>query len=192
MGNSSHCDHAGNFRRQNRSGKDHVAIGRFKSIGINVTDLEQAYAFWSEVLGWEPVRKAEWHGWLGYLDDPDSDNYLILNVTTNAPVALNPPTHHEANRVHIDIYPNEEMDKAIEDIIALGGTLKKPPSLYPRPGSQGDEAPAIDWAVMQDPFGNEFCIVEPLTPEQKRAAMESEATDDAGHRAAAGVTSTGS
>lgn len=165
-----------------------MAIGRYKSIGINVTDLEVAYAFWSEVLGWEPVRDAEWHGWLGYLHDPESDNYLILNNTATAPVELNPPTHDETNRAHIDIYPNEGMDKAIEDIIALGGTLKKPPSLYPRPGSQGDEAPAIDWAVMQDPFGNEFCIVEILTPEQRQAAMASDAASDHDLRVAAGVT----
>lgn len=165
-----------------------MAIGRYKSIGINVTDLEVAYAFWSEVLGWIPKRDAEWHGWLGYLDDPESDNYLILNVTTKAPVELNPPTHHETNRAHIDIYPNDGMDQAIEDILALGGTLKKPPSLYPRPGSQGDEAPAIDWAVMQDPFGNEFCIVELLTAEQRQAAMTSTATNDPDLRTAAGVT----
>ncbi len=165
-----------------------MAIGRYKSIGINVTDLEVAYAFWSEVLGWTPKRDAEWHGWLGYLDDPESDNYLILNVTTKAPVELNPPTHHETNRAHIDICPNEGMDQAIEDILALGGTLKKPPSLYPRPGSQGDEAPAIDWAVMQDPFGNEFCIVELLTAEQRQAAMTSTATNDPDLRIAAGVT----
>ncbi len=80
------------------------------------------------------------------------------------------------------------MDKAIEDIIALGGTLKKPPSLYPRPGSQGDEVPAIDWAVMQDPFGNEFCIVKQLTPEQQQAAMASGATSDQDLRDAARVT----
>ena len=101
-----------------------MAIGRWKSVCINVTDLETAYTFWSEVLGWEIVRDAEWHGWLGYLDDPDSDNYMILNNTTTAPVALTPPSHHEANRAHIDIYPNKMLkggffrlpDVALHDI----------------------------------------------------------------------------
>jgi catechol 2,3-dioxygenase-like lactoylglutathione lyase family enzyme len=164
-----------------------MAIGRYKSIAINVTDLEQAYAFWSEVLGWEPLREAEWHGWLGYLDDPDSENYLILIDTSNAPVETSGPAHESTNRMHIDIYPNEGMERAIEDICALGGTLKKPPSLYPRPGSRGDEAPVIDWAVMQDPFGNEFCIVEILTAEQRNAAMASGATSDEEVRIAAGA-----
>lgn len=164
-----------------------MSIGRWKSVGVNVTDLEQGAAFWSEVLGWKKAGEP-WHGWLGYITDPESDNYMILVQTTTAPVATTAPSHHEANRMHIDIWPNEGMDKAIEDIVALGGTLKKAPSLYPRPGTHGDEPPEIDWAVMQDPYGNEFCIVEALTPEGQAAAMASGATDDHALRVAAGVT----
>ena len=73
--------------------------------------------------------------------------------------------------------------------MALGGRVKKPPSLYPRPGSHGDERPLIDWAVMQDPFGNEFCLVDDLTTEQSLAAVNAVgATTDPEWRAAAGVT----
>ena len=164
-----------------------MAIGRWKSVCINVTDLDEAYDFWTEVLGWTTSRR-NWHGWLGYIVDPESDNYMILNDTTTAPVELTPPSHTEANRAHIDIWPNNGMDNAIADIIAIGGTLKKPPGLYPRPGTYGDEPPAIDWAVMQDPFGNEFCIVEELTDDQIAAAMASGATTDHELRVAAGVT----
>ena len=117
-----------------------MAIGRWKSVCINVTDLEQGFDFWSEVLGWTTNRKS-WHGWLGYLSDPETDNYMILNDATKAPVKLNPPTHDETNRVHIDIWPNDGMDNAIRDIIALGGRVKKPPSLYPRPGPYGFARP---------------------------------------------------
>ncbi|MEX1334154.1 MAG: VOC family protein [Candidatus Limnocylindrales bacterium] len=164
-----------------------MSIGRWKCVAVNVTDLDQGAAFWSAVLGWRKSREP-WHGWLGYIADPGSDNYMILVQTTTAPVATSSPTHHEANRMHIDIWPNEGMDKAIEDIVALGGTVKKAPSLYPRPRSYGDEPPSIDWAVMQDPFGNEFCIVEMLTPDQQAAAVASGATDDHELRVAAGVT----
>lgn len=65
------------------------------------------------------------------------------------------------------------------------------PSLYPRPGTHGADAPVIDWAVMQDPFGNEFCLVYDLTDEQSAAAMraaEQGATDDHDQRVAAGQT----
>lgn len=73
----------------------------------------------------------------------------------------------------------------------LGGTVKKPPSLYPRPGSYGSDKPAIDWAVMQDPFGNEFCLVRDLTREQSAAAVaaaERGVKDDRALREAAGQT----
>jgi len=46
----------------------------------------------------------------------------------------------------------------------------------------------LDWAVMQDPFGNEFCLVVPLTKDQSQAAMAADATTDQQWRLAAGVT----
>lgn len=163
-----------------------MSIGRWKSIALNVTDMDVAAEFWSEVLGWE--RRPNWTGWLGYLKDPDSPNYMILIETHKAPIETVDPSHHETNRLHIDIWPNEGMDTAVADIVAIGGRVKKPPSLYPRPGTHGDEPPAIDWAVMQDPFGNEFCIVEHLSLEQVEAALAADTADDQQLRVAAGVS----
>ena len=83
--------------------------------------------------------------------------------------------------------PNDGVNAAIVDILAP----KKAPSLYPRPTPTCDDEPVIDWAVMQDPFGNEFCLVHELTGEQRRAALETACrgvTDDLGLRAAAGQT----
>ena len=93
--------------------------------------------------------------------------------------------------MHIDITPTHGVDAAIPEILALGGTLKKAPSLYPRPTATCDEPPIIDWAVMQDPFGNEFCLVYVLTVEQMIAARDAARegiTDDRELRAAAGQT----
>ena len=42
---------------------------------------------------------------------------------------------------------------------------------------------------MQDPFGNEFCLVDNLTEKQALAAMEADAASDRDWRLAAGVTS---
>ena len=63
------------------------------------------------------------------------------------------------NRAHIDVTPNNGIDDAISQILSLGGSVEKPPSLYPRPGSHGDVRLIIDWAVTQDPFGNESRLV---------------------------------
>ena len=92
------------------------------------------------------------------------------------------------NRAHPDIWVRN-VDTAIEKIEAIGGTLKKAPAIYPRPHSYVGEPPAIDWAVMQDPFGNEFCLIRPLTAEQSRAVEEAgqrESGDDHHWRSVAG------
>ena len=164
-----------------------VGVGRLRCVVINVTDLRVGYEFWSEVTGLEIIGSERgWHGWLGFLGTNDPWKHeIILQQVTTAPVAVGQPSHTRTNPVHIDITPNDGIDNAIEQILGLGGTVKKRPSLYPRPGSHGDEPPAIDWAVMQDPFGNEFCLVESLTDEQAQAAMTPAARTDDEWRTAA-------
>ena len=60
----------------------------------------------------------------------------------------------------------------MERIVDIGGHVKQPPTIYPRPHSYPGEPPRIDWAVMQDPFGNEFCLVSVLSREEQRAVTE--------------------
>lgn len=167
-----------------------MAIGTLRCVVINVTDLEAGCEFWSHVTGLEMIGpRGGWHGWLGFLGTKDPLKHeIILEQVDAAPVEAGVPSHTETNPVHIDITPDDGVDAAIDDILALGGAVKKPPSLYPRPGSHGAERPRIDWAVMQDPFGNEFCIVLPLTREQSEAAIDADATTDQEWRIAAGVT----
>ncbi len=165
-----------------------MGIGRLRCVVINVTDLPLAYRFWSEVTGLEVIGSEEgWHDWLGYLGTKDPWKHeIILQRVDNSPLDIEAPSSDRPNRVHVDITPNEGIDAAIERIISLGGAVKKPPSLYPRPGSRGSHRPLIDWAVMQDPFGNEFCLVEDLSKEQSLAAMAlgDDATDEEWRHAA--------
>ena len=168
-----------------------MGVGTLRCVVINVTDLPLAYKFWGTVTGLEVIgSETGWHDWLGYLGTKDPWKHeIILQRVDNSPLDIQAPTADKPNQVHIDITPNNGVDQAIEEIIALGGVLKKPPSLYPRPGSHGDQRPVIDWAVMQDPFGNEFCLVDDLTHDQSLAAMAAtDATTDQQWRTAAGVT----
>ncbi|MDP9494387.1 MAG: hypothetical protein M3P87_04020 [Actinomycetota bacterium] len=145
-----------------------IGIGTYRATVIDVNDLDQGYTFWSAVTGLEVIGRdpGGWHGRFGYLGRKDPWKHeIILQVVNKAKGEL-------SNRAHIDVTPNQGVDDAITQILALGGSLKKPPSLYPRPGSHGDEPPIIDWAVMQDPFGNEFCLVEDLTDAQIEAVIE--------------------
>ena len=168
-----------------------MGIGTLRCTVINVTDLPLAYKFWSEVTGLDIIGSEDgWHDWLGYLGHKDPWKHeIILQRVDNSPMTIEALAQDTTNRLHIDITPNDGVDDAVERIIELGGSLKKAPSLYPRPGSRGDHRPLIDWAVMQDPFGNEFCLVDELTLEQSQAAMDATiAATDQEWRAAAGVT----
>lgn len=162
-----------------------MGIGTYRCTVIDVGDLDVGHRFWSAVTGLEIIGQTPggWHGRFGYLghSDPWKHEFILQLVDTPKPEA--------ANRVHIDLTPNEGVDRAIEQILALGGSVKKPPSLYPRPGSHGDEPPILDWAVMQDPFGNEFCLVSELTQEEIAAvlaATKAGASTDHEWRVAAG------
>ena len=53
------------------------------------------------------------------------------------------------------------------------GRLKQSPTIYPRPGSYPGEEPVLDWAVAQDPFGNEFCLVRLLSQAERAAVADS-------------------
>jgi hypothetical protein len=170
-----------------------MSIGTLRCIAVNVTDFDVGYRFWSAVTGWEMLGPAQgWHGWLGYLGTRHPPKHeMILIHSAHAPIRTPVPTHHNTNCMHIDITPSHGIDAAIGQILLLGGSVKKPPSLYPRPGSFGSDRPVIDWAVMQDPFGNEFCLVQDLTKEQSAAAVaaaERGVKDDRALREAAGQT----
>lgn len=135
-----------------------MAIGKLMCTVIDVDDLGIAEAFWSEVTGL-PVIPSFIPGRYSYLGQPDPWKHeLILHrvKTRKGP---------EANRAHVDIWVRH-LDEAIAQVEAIGGRLKRPPSIYPRPGSFPGEPPLLDWAVVQDPFGNEFCLITLLSPEQ--------------------------
>lgn len=164
-----------------------MGIGTYRCTVLDVGDLAVGYEFWSEVTGLAIIgSRSGWHGRFGYLGQKDPWKHeLILQV-------VDTPKGEWTNRVHIDLTPNEGIDRAIEQIVALGGSVKKPPSLYPRPGSHGDEPPVLDWAVMRDPFGNEFCLVSELTQGEIGAVLEATktgASSDHDWRVAAGRTS---
>ncbi len=46
------------------------------------------------------------------------------------------------------------MARAARQVEEIGGVLLKPAALYPN-----DDDPMLEWAVLQDPFGNEFCLI---------------------------------
>ena len=51
----------------------------------------------------------------------------------------------DQNRSHVDISV-PDVDRAVEQIEAIGGRLKRTPTIYPRPGSYPGEDPLLEWA----------------------------------------------
>jgi hypothetical protein len=160
-----------------------MGIGRLRCHVIDVEDLEVAEAFWSEVTGLLVIPSV-FPGRYSYLGraDPWSHELILHKVRTHK--------GPEANRSHVDVWVRD-MDRAIGRIEAIGGHLKRAPSIYPRPGSYEGEQPRIDWAVMQDPFGNEFCLITLLSPDEVYAVQEAAKRGDGNDhhwRVAAGRT----
>ncbi len=110
-----------------------MGVGTLRCVVINVTDLQLAYRFWGAVTGLEVIgSKTGWHDWLGYLGTQDPWKHeIILQRVDTSPLEIQAPNPDKPNQVHIDITPNDGVDQAIEEILELGGRVKKAPSLYP-------------------------------------------------------------
>ena len=160
-----------------------MGIGELRCHVIDVEDLRVGETFWSELTG-KPIIFSPWPDRFSYLGQAEPWRHEVILQKTKTSKG------EQANRTHIDIWV-DDIDKAVAQIEAIGGQVKKPPSIFARPHSKHDAKPIIDWAVMQDPFGNEFCLVSMLTREERhavQAAGEAGDGDDHHWRVAAGRT----
>ena len=115
----------------------HERVGTLYAITIDVNDLEMCAKFWSQVLGADILWQNE--------------SYLRLGQKGERPTLLLqkvPERHKEKNRVHIDLDVSE-LDAAVSRVQELGGNKLRELNEY-----------GIKWAVMADPNGNEFCLVQ--------------------------------
>ena len=115
----------------------HESVGALYAIVIDVNDLETCAKFWSQVLGADVLY--------------ENKKYLRLGHKGKRPTLLLqkvPERHKEKNRVHIDL-DVPDLDEAVSRVLALGGHKIKQFSEY-----------GIEWVVMADPDGNEFCLVQ--------------------------------
>ncbi|MDF2759426.1 MAG: glyoxalase [Thermomicrobiales bacterium] len=128
-----------------------MAVGTLRRIVIDVNDLDVGERFWSAVTGL-PLRfsgTSDVQGQFSALGDIETGS-ILLQLVPEAKTALK-------NRAHPDITV-EDVERAVGEVIVLGGTLVRPPGPFP------ETDPAIEWAVMADPFGNEFCLIRDLEP----------------------------
>ncbi len=109
-----------------------------------------------------------WKKVLGYVDldddpnEPEHEECLIVSPETGHRLLFItvPDEKQVKNRLHLDLKPRSgTRDEEVRRVVALGATELD---------DQRDHyGPGIGWVVLQDPEGNEFCI---LRSDEERAA----------------------
>jgi hypothetical protein len=117
---------------------------RFKDLVIDAEDHHKLADWWCAAMGY--VRRDEHEppegGWLRPHDWP----VPIVDPTGAGPLIWVVPVPEDKttkNRVHLDVWGSTD------ELVALGATVLR--------GRDGE----IDWDVLADPEGNEFCVFTP-------------------------------
>jgi catechol 2,3-dioxygenase-like lactoylglutathione lyase family enzyme len=112
-----------------------VSLGWFSTV-VDCRDPEALAAFWCQVLGYRVVHRNE------RLVDiaPDTGSFPGLEFKRVS------GSKEVKNRLHIDLNPSDQATE-VRRLLALGATRVDI--------GQGD----VEWVVMADPEGNEFCVL---------------------------------
>jgi Glyoxalase-like domain len=117
--------------------------------------------YFSPSQGAVVVKTLKYSGWTGKisrLGDPPASIMLQLVPERKAAVK---------NRAHLDFLV-EDVAAAVAQVLDLGGSVVREPGFFKEPGNPD---PVLEWAVLADPFGNEFCLIRELPepePEPER------------------------
>jgi len=112
---------------------------RLDSLTFDCADVMRVARFWTDALGWELDPESEPDGAL-VGKPPGASGMLFFQRVPEPKVAK--------NRLHIDLRPSESMAAEVERLEGLGATV------VGRVDLEGSF-----WTVMQDPEGNELCVL---------------------------------
>jgi predicted enzyme related to lactoylglutathione lyase len=124
-----------------------MAVGTFRTFVLDVNNLPVAERFWTSVLGWDLAFSSEDFSRVGKKGEAS----LLLQLVPE-------PKGEVKNRGHVDLTV-DDVAGAVEEVLELGGGVVKPPGFYP-----DDSDPLLEWSVVCDPFGNEFCLIREVHP----------------------------
>ncbi|MCO7220081.1 VOC family protein [Klenkia sp. PcliD-1-E] len=115
---------------------------RITSVVVNCTDPAALAAFWGQVLGWEVQEADDELVTLGPPGQPPKGPVPVLDL-----VRVPDPTPGR-RRLHLDVNATDrDRDAELERLLELGAVRVDV--------GQGD----VDWVVLADPEGNEFCLL---------------------------------
>jgi hypothetical protein len=108
------------------------------ALTFDCADPEPLARFWADVLGYELAGRDRESAWIA---DPAGHGWPLL-------FQIVPEGKAVKNRLHLDLRPPVSMAAEVERVKALGATEQR---FVEEEGSF--------WTVMQDPEGNEFCVL---------------------------------
>jgi hypothetical protein len=111
---------------------------------IDAIDPARIASFWEAALGWRRTWEAEDQVCLEPPEDGIAPDLIFLKVPEGKTVK---------NRLHLDLRPADQ-GAEVARLRALGA--------WQVSIGQGD----VSWVVMADPDGNEFDVLQPLTPDE--------------------------
>ena len=126
-------------------------------ISHTTVDCHNAYQlseWWKQVLGYVDIE-----------DDPNEPGHEECMITSpdtgHRLLFIEVPDEKQVkNRIHLDIQPRVgTRDEEVERVLGLGAVEVD--------DQRNHYGPGIGWVVLQDPEGNEFCI---LRSDEERAA----------------------
>jgi catechol 2,3-dioxygenase-like lactoylglutathione lyase family enzyme len=121
---------------------------RIQCLCIDASDPAKIASFWQSVLGWRRTFEEEDQVALeppaGSPEDGIVPDLLFLKVPDGKVVK---------NRLHLDLRPRDQAAE-VARLEALGARRVDV--------GQGE----VGWVVMADPDGNEFDVLQPLTPDE--------------------------
>jgi catechol 2,3-dioxygenase-like lactoylglutathione lyase family enzyme len=119
-------------------------VSRISHTAIDCRDAFQLSAWWKPVLGYEDVP--------GDPNEVGHDECMIVDLRTGHRLLFIevPDARSVKNRLHFDLAPNDRTrDEEVDRIVALGARVI----------ADLRNADGSGWVVLQDPEGNEFCVL---------------------------------
>jgi hypothetical protein len=115
-----------------------VAASRIGTLTFDCRDPKLLAGFWCAALGFEEYDADETG--VAVRDPSGTDRDLLFLIVSEGKSVK--------NRIHLDLVPSTTMKEEVERLLAAGATEQR---YVEEDGSY--------WTIMEDPEGNEFCVL---------------------------------
>jgi hypothetical protein len=119
---------------------------RIATLTIDCADPAPIGRWWAEALAWEVTYESDDEWVIEPSAGEGGTPLLFIRV---------PDKKTAKNRFHLDLRPGDR-DTEVARLEALGAKRI----------NIGQDPNTVTWVVMSDPFGNEFCVLRALSPEE--------------------------